>query len=253
MNWPMVLIAVLLLIIHSRLNRGISRKSWYYLSGILLFLSVTVTPIDHLGHHYLFSAHMIQHIVILLMVPPLLLLGTDEIILSQVNLSNGMRKALNTLVNPVVAWLLGMGTMWFWHIPSVFVSMKDSHFIHILHLISLLVFGIIFIWPVFSPLTRKRLSPLSSVLYLFTACVGCTLLGIFLTFSDKLYYIQAFRYESMITGQNRLWWQLPPVIDQQVAGLIMWVPACFIYITNSMVILARWMKAGEVHDYNTER
>ncbi len=73
--------------------------------------------------------------------------------------------------------------MWFWHIPYLFELMQRYPFVHFLQMISLLILGIIFIWPVFTPIKLRKFQPLQSALYLFSACVGCTVLGIFITFA----------------------------------------------------------------------
>ncbi len=213
-----------------------------FFSGVLLFLLVTVSPLAYLGGSYLFSAHMIEHIVILLIVPPLLLSGTNPQLLEKLQNSK-FQKTGNVLFSVPVAWILGIGSMYFWHIPGMFEAMKKSMSLHIIHIISLLILGIIFIWPVYTPIPWKKLSPLQSALYLFIACVGCTVLGILITFGPTSMYMPFF------TGSNTaIWdlihtnWGITASIDQQAAGLIMWVPACFIYITNILVTLARYYK-----------
>lgn len=87
---------------------------------------------------------------------------------------------------------------------------------------------------------------MQSILYLFIACTGCTVLGIMITFSPSSVYIP------FMTGQNaEAWeiirnnWGISAAVDQQAGGLIMWVPACIIYITNIMVILARYFGQTE--------
>lgn len=243
LNWTAVVIALALIIFHLRTNRHASKMSHLaYFSGVLLFLLVTVSPLAFLGRGYLFSAHMIEHIVILLIVPPLLLSGTNPQLLEKLHHSK-FRKTGDVLFSTPVAWVLGIGAMYFWHIPSLFDAMKKSMSLHIIHIVSLLILGIIFIWPVYTPIQWKKLSPLQSALYLFIACVGCTILGILITFGPTSLYIPYFT-----GGSAAIWslvrdnWGITASIDQQAAGLIMWVPACFIYITNIMVMLAGYYK-----------
>ena len=181
---------------------------------------------------------MIAHIVLLLVVPPLLLTGTNAEILEKLH-GTRFRKTGEVLFSAPVAWVIGMGAMYFWHIPVVFNAMLKNPAIHVLHMISLLVMGIIFIWPVYSPIPWKRITPLQSALYLFIACTGCTVLGIFITFSPSGLYMP------YLTGHNipvreliQSGWGITPSVDQQAGGLIMWVPACIIYLTNIMLILA---------------
>ncbi len=251
LNGTAVIIALLLLAFHLKTNRHAAPLSHIaFFSGVALFLLVTVSPLAFLGRGYLFSAHMIGHIVVLLIVPPLLLSGTNSQLLEKLHHSR-FRKTGDVLFSAPVAWFLGMGAMYFWHIPAVFEAMIKSMSIHMIHLISLLIFGIIFIWPVYTPIPWKKLSPLLSVLYLFIACVGCTILGILITFGPTSMYIPDF------TGGNAaIWnlihnnWGITASIDQQAAGLIMWVPACLIYITNILVTLAGYYRNRYSDDNN---
>jgi len=101
----------------------------------------------------------------------------------------------------------------------------------------------IFIWPVYAPVPWRRLEPLQSALYLFIACTGCTILGILITFAP------ASLYTGLLPGNDpEVWelirnsWGVSPEADQQAGGLIMWVPACIIYITNIMLILSGYFR-----------
>lgn len=234
-----IFIVILLLVFQITANKKASTgKHLLFSFGILLIILVTASPLAFIGRNYLFSIHMINHIILLLIVPPLLLTGLNADLILKIKNSH-FRKTGNVLFSAPLAWFLGMSAMYFWHIPAVFDAMIKSSFIHGLHIVSLLVLGIIFIWPVYAPASWKRLGPLQSALYLFIACVGCTVLGILITFSPPTLYV------SYLPGDNPAFWDLirsswgiRPSIDQQAGGLIMWVPACIIYITNIMLILA---------------
>lgn len=249
---PALIITIILLGFHYWSNGyRFTKKSTNYLSGVVLFILMTMSPIDYLGHSYLFSVHMIQHIAILLIIPPLLLTGTDSKYLEKLIKRPGFKKVGKILFLPLVAWMLGVGSMWVWHIPGLYVAMKESMPLMTLNIITMLVFGIIFIWPVFAPVRFMKLDALQTALFLFTACVGCTVLGIYITFMpDSL-------YTSVLTGHNEIImslvknsWGISPVIDQQMGGLIMWVPACFIYVTNILIGLSKWFRAPETENTN---
>jgi len=240
-NAVAILISIVLVMFQLRTNKnGTWQQNISFYSGVLLILLVTVSPLAYLGMGYLFSAHMIEHIVLLLIVPPLLLAGTNAGVAEKLRQSK-FRKIGDFLFSVPVAWVLGVGWMYIWHIPALFEAMKKSMALHAFHIVSLLVIGIIFIWPVYSPVKWKKLDPLQATAYLFIACVGCTVLGIFIAFGP------ASTYVPFLNGGNAaVWdlvrngWGISPQIDQQAAGLIMWVPACMIYITNVMVTLARY-------------
>lgn len=219
------------------------------MGGIILLLLIALSPIDYMGHYYLFSAHMLQHVIILLVVPPLLVAGTDGMFLEKVMAHKVFRKTGNFLFHPLTAWILGVGSMWVWHIPSLVAAMKHSQMLMVLHMVSLLLIGIIFIWPVFTPIGFRKLTPLQSTLYLFTACVGCTTLGIFITFSpDGLYTSYLTGNDPAMLSLVRSQWGVTTAIDQQIGGLIMWVPACVIYVTNILITLGKWFTTRQGQD-----
>ena len=83
----------------------------------------------------------------------------------------------------VGAWFLGVGGMWLWHAPALCNAAVTNVWVHRLQYVSLLLMGLAFWWPIIGPWTRQRLSPLAGMIYLFSACVGCTVLGIIITFS----------------------------------------------------------------------
>lgn len=248
-NWTTIFIAVALTIFQLLTNRkGPKQKNFLFFIGVIVLLLVTISPLSYLGMRYLFSAHMIEHIVLLLIVPPFLLAGTNKNLLQRLQ-NSSFRKVGNTLFSVPVAWIIGVGSMYFWHIPQLFDAMKKSAALHSVHVVSLLLAGVIFIWPVYSPISWKRLTPLQSALYLFIACVGCTILGILITFGSPSLYIPYFTGDSAaIWSLIRDSWGITASIDQQAAGLIMWVPACIIYITNIMLILAGYYRQTDVDD-----
>jgi putative membrane protein len=247
LNIPILVAVVLLIFVHLKGNGyRLSRKSLIFFSGLVLLFLVTFSSLNFLGQSYLFSAHMIQHIVLLLIVPPLLLAGTDSSFLARIISKPGVKKVLSILFYPVIAWLFGIAFMWITHIPAVYGSMKNFHILHIIIIFLLLIAGLIFAWPVFAPIQWRKISPLQSVLYLFTACVGCTVLGILITFAP------VGTYTTYLTGQNatilnliHLKLGITPNVDQQTGGLIMWVPACIIYITDIMITLAKWYRTSD--------
>ncbi len=242
-SWVAVITA-LMLIVFKIITGGSTPhgKNVLFYAGVFLLLLVTISPLAYLAHGYLFSAHMIEHIVLLLIVPPMLLVGTNAKLIQKLSVS-GFRRTGNVLFSTPVAWIIGIGAMYIWHIPELFDAMKKSPALHTLHIITLLVAGIVFIWPVYSPVPWKRLSPLQSALYLFIACVGCTILGILITFSPPDLYIPYMAgHNAAVWNLVRNQWGITPAIDQQAGGLIMWVPACIIYITNIMLILAGYYR-----------
>jgi putative membrane protein len=156
-----------------------------------------------------------------------LLFGTPRFELGNLN------KLERALGQPPVSWLLGVGTMLAWHIPVLFNAAVASDGLHIFQHLSFLVTGTIFWWPVVGHLGERHLPMLASVSYLFSACLCCSLLGAFLTFGP------VGLYPAYLNPPARLW-GLDPTSDQQLAGVLMWVPGCFVYLSGILSTLLRW-------------
>ena len=218
---------------------GMPARIGYFLAALSVFLLALVSPINALADGYLFSAHMVQHIMLLLVVPALLLLSMPR--------SFAPAKSVRVWLNPVLGWTAGVGAMWLWHAPALCNAAVTSRPIYLTQTVSLLALGGVFWWQVLAPRDDHRLSPLAAVGYLFTACVACSVLGIILTFSPvtvcTVYMHPADRLGMLDTIRSS--WGLTPDRDQQIGGLLMWVPMCLIYLTAIMGQLARWF-AGPV-------
>lgn len=227
----------------------IKKQSLYFFGGIVLIIVCVASPLHFLGENYLFSAHMVSHVLLLLIAAPLLAGGIPK--------ENRFRKYflfLSTHKIKIYAfcWFTGVGIMWFWHIPYIFNQATSGHGMGLMYLqwLSLLIGGIIFCWPVINPYHEYRIPSLSAVLYLSMACVFCTILGLMITFaplgiySHYLNITDSYGYLNVIRDQ----WKISAGMDQQAAGLIMWVPCCFIYLTASMIILINWFDRKEIYE-----
>lgn len=208
--------------------------------AIVVLVVALLSPVGRLADGYLFSAHMLQHLLLVLVVPPLALLGLQPI---EGDAPKRARTStvLKLLALPLVTWALGVGAMWLWHAPTLCNAASSSPLVHRLQELSLLAMGAAFWWPVMAPRVSARLSPLGGIAYLFTACTACTLLGILITFSPvQVCSVFAHPVDSLgVMPLLRDGWGLTPERDQQVGGLLMWVPACLVYGAGIMAQLAR--------------
>ncbi len=205
-----------------------------FLSGMLIMFLALISPLDELGDSYLFSAHMVQHLCLTIIGPPLLLLGTPEWMVKPA-LSNN--KVAKVLTYPVVAFVLYNVDFWLWHAPLLYNATLENQSIHILEHLTFIFFGLLYWWPIFSPSKDlPRLSFGGQILYLFLSGMPSVLLGAGLTFSPPLYapYIAAPRI-----------WGISAATDQQLGGLIMWVPVSIFYIVIMSVLFIRWMLQQE--------
>ncbi len=226
-----------------------SKRAWLYAAGVIVLLLTLVSPLDALSDIYSFSAHMLQHMLLILAVPPLLLMGIPRDMAQKALHYPWVSRVETFLSKPVLAWSLGVGVLWLWHWPPLYNAALASENIHILEHLSFLVASTVFWWPVISPVEELRLRPLAAVVYLFGACSAHTVLAILLTFAPLGHYpayinpADPYGILPILRGD----WGLTPLADQQWGGLIMWVPACMVYLSFILATLARWYRLPE-HD-----
>jgi len=206
----------------------------YLAAALVVFLFALISPVNALAEGYLFSAHMVQHILLVLIVPALLLLSLPR--------SFSLPRPITALTHPLIGWMAGVGAMWLWHVPALCNAATTSSTVSVIQTTSLLLMGSAFWWQVLAPRDEDRFSPAAGIVYLFTACIACSVLGIILTFAPvsicPVYQQPVDRLG--ILGSIRGQWGLTSERDQQIGGLLMWVPMCLIYLTAILAQLARW-------------
>ena len=206
-----------------------------FLLGVGIIFFALFSPLDYIGDHYLFSVHMVQHLLLSLVGPMLMVIGTPGWLIKPLLRQRLILKAVKVLTWPYLAFTLLNADLFLWHAPSLYDLTLANDGIHLLEHLTFIVFGVIFWWPVFSPLEEDlpRLSIGGRILYLFLAGMPMTLLGAGLTFTPPLYapYINAPRL-----------WGLSATTDQQLGGLIMWVPTNLMYIAMMSGLFIRWMQ-----------
>ena len=214
--------------------------------GVLLLLIDLVSPIDMLGEIYLFSVHMVQHLLLIFAVPPLLLLGLPAQLMERVLAVPVLARAERALGRPWVAWTPAIVILWLWHVPALYDAALESLPLHILEHLTFLISFTIFWWPVLSPLKEHRLSPMSMILYLAPAGMANTLLGIVLAFTTLGVY-PAYLHPADTLGilSTLRDWGLTPEVDQRIAGLLMWFPGGIVYVATALTIVLRWLIAAK--------
>ena len=201
----------------------------------LVFLGLAVpSPAAGLVGDYSFSVRMAQHLLLQLVVPPLVLLSFPDSALTRLEGRRLLRPVGWFPKQPALTWLLGLGAMWAWHAPALCNAAIRNPALHNCQSLSLFLVGAAFWWPIAGPCARQRLPPLLGIIYLFTACLGCTILGIIITFAPPGLYLAA-----TLPGAFNDWRFAAPD-DQRMGGLLMWVPGCLIYICGILGLLARW-------------
>lgn len=219
-------------------------RAWLFAAGVLILWLALASPLDELGDDYLFSAHMVQHLLLLQVVPPLLLMGLPAPLMRRALHWPPAARVERVLSRPVLAWTLAMGTLWLWHLPALYNFALDHEGVHVIQHLSFLVTATIYFWPVCATLPEARLQPLQMVAYLFTAAAANMLLGILLTFAPVGLYPHYLHPDDelhilpLLQGQ----WGLTPEIDQQIGGLVMWIAGNLVYFALILWRLAWWME-----------
>jgi cytochrome c oxidase assembly factor CtaG len=204
----------------------------WWLGWVALTLSL-VSPIHPLGEA-LFSAHMVQHEILMVVAAPLLVLGRP-LVPFLFALPESWRRPVGRfstrwwIAQPGPAAVIHGITLWLWHAPALFESTLRSDFMHSLQHISFLVTALLFWWGLF-----ERDQAARAVLYLFLTTVHTGILGALLTFSSTLWY-------PAYSGRSAPW-GLTALEDQQLGGLIMWVPASITYIVAALVLSAHILR-----------
>ncbi|MCL5098195.1 MAG: cytochrome c oxidase assembly protein, partial [Candidatus Omnitrophica bacterium] len=225
----------------------INRRTLYFVSGVVVMVLALVSPLDTLGDDYLFSAHMLQHILLDMVAPPLFVLGLPVELVRRLLRWRPAAMLERMLGRPAVAWILGIGTLWLWHLPYLYDLTLENENIHIAEHLSFLVTGTIFWWPAFSPLSERRLPALTSVVYLTCGALASGLLGIIFTLSSTPFYSGYLHPKDELGALSliRNQWGLDPVTDQQLGGAFMWVIGSFIFLWAIVAQVVHWYGESE--------
>jgi len=251
-------IAALLYGLGARFRRGVSRIQLLCFWAGWLFLTLSlISPLHPLGE-VLFAAHMAQHEVLMLIAAPLLALsrpltpmlwGLPAASRRPIGrFSKSMQPFWTFLTRPVHAFLIHAVALWAWHIPGLFQATLRSDWIHAAQHASFFGSALLFWWSLFYAHGRSGFG--AALLYVFGTAVHTSILGALLTFSTTLWY-------PAYAATTRAW-GLTPLEDQQLGGLIMWVPAGLVYIAVGIGLLVEIVKerdtaritfTGSVRDY----
>lgn len=220
-----------------RHNLGPPAKPWQVASfsaGLLVLLASLNGPIHDLSDYYLFSIHMVQHLILTLLLPPLLIAGTPGWLLRPLLRHKAVLAAARVLTHPVAAGVIYSATIAIWHLPPAYDLMMRNHDVHIATHLMFIATATLLWWPVMSPAAElPRLSLGLGMLYLFLIGIPMQLVAAFITMGDLLYpwYAAAPRT-----------WGLSPLDDQRLGGLLMWVPGNLWMFLAIGVLFFRWAK-----------
>jgi cytochrome c oxidase assembly factor CtaG len=184
-----------------------------FTAGVAVMFLALVSPLDS-GADRLLSLHMLQHVTLTTVGPPLLLLGLSPELLEPLLRPAPIAEAARRLTHPVFTGTLFILNMWFWHVPPVYGAALDVLPVHITMHLAFMATGILFWWPVIqpTPLTGHH-GEGARLLYLFAAGMPMGLLALLFFASDGVIYDHYAKVQPL--------WGIAPTDDQQVAGLVM--------------------------------
>ncbi len=215
-----------------------SWRIWSFLSGSALLLVTLNGPLHDLSDSYLFSAHMVQHLILTLLIPPLWLMGCPDWLLRPLLRPGWLRATARFLTHPVVAFLVYNVVFIGWHVPTFYELALEHHGWHIVEHLMFIATAVILWWPAVDPLRElSRMGPPLRLVYLFAVGVPMSVVAALITLSDSVLY-PWYAVQPRVLG-------LSPLDDQQLGGLIMWVPGGLSWWVAISIIYFRWAAREE--------
>jgi putative membrane protein len=199
-----------------------------------------------------FTAHMIQHVLLIAVGPPLILIGKPMTVM-MIGLPRSWRRPIATithrippiaavigiLTTPIVAFLMHAGTLWIWHDPGLYQAAVRHEWIHAIEHGTFIVTAFLYWWAII-PVgghARHTVGPAVGILSVFGMGMQGAALGAILTFWGSVIY-------PVYDGRSELW-GLSSLSDQRLAGLIMWIPAGSVYVAIAMMLLVTWFRQDQ--------
>jgi putative membrane protein len=216
---------------------------WFGLGWMTLVLALA-SPIDSAGS-FSFAAHMVQHEMLMIVAAPMLVLGRPLGVwvwafpqawrrcIGASTRNGAVRAAWGSLTRPLNAWLLHFAALWMWHVPATFQSALASNGIHALQHFCFLFSALLFWWAVLGKHGVHH-SRGGAIVYLFTTMMHTGALGALFTMSETVWY--------PYYGSKAQAFGLTALEDQQLGGLIMWIPGGLAYVAAGLVLCAHWLR-----------
>ncbi len=202
-------------------------------TGLAAMFGTLNGPIHDISDYYLFTGHMVQHLVLTFVTPPLLLLGVPGWMLRPAMAQPQVAALARFVTKPAHAFAIFNLPLAFWHLPPMYNSAMYYHEVHILQHLLFLTTAVLAWWPLLGPMPElPRLSYPGQMLYSFLMTLPMTVVSIFIVYADHVLY-------PAYASAPRLW-DLSPLEDQRLGGLIMWIPGgLFFYLLTSLIFF-RW-------------
>lgn len=213
-----------------------ARRAGFVLALLSVFASLN-GPLHDLSDYYLFSGHMVQHLVLALVFPPLLISATPGWMLRPILRRRGIAALARWVTRPVTCFALFNIVLAAWHLPPLFNTAMAVHEVHIVQHLMFMAAAVLMWWPLMSPLPElPRLAYPGQMLYCFLMVIPMSIVSIYITMADVVLY-PAYASAPRV-------WGLSPLEDQQLGGLIMWIPGGLFFYGVMSVVFFKWSQRG---------
>jgi putative membrane protein len=219
-----------------------------FAAGLATIFVALLSPIDSISDQ-LFCIHMLQHLLLMLVAAPLLVLGRPALAFLWAFAPAGRKRigrlwtatrlsaAVRTIMHPVAVWLLFYFNFILWHFPGPYQAALRNGAIHAGEHLSFLVTALMFWSIVIEPSGRRRLGYGATLLFVVKTAVLSALPGALLSLAQRPLY--------PLYTDGAAAWGLTLLQDQQLAGVVMWVPGGFVYVLTAALVFVKWLEEAE--------
>jgi len=215
-----------------RVDDAQPKHTFYFGLGLLTLWVALETPIDTISDHYLDSVHMLQHVLLGFVAPPLMLLGLSP------RMAGWLARIpfVRAITEPIAAQVISAAVMVAWHLPSLYDATLQSESLHVIEHLTFVGSGLALYWPILeatSAYARWKLSPGIKLLYLLAATLPQDAVALVLLFSREPFY-------EFYVHVPRLVASLTPIIDQTLAGAVLMVLGKATFLVAGLAVFFRW-------------
>jgi len=214
-----------------------AQKLSFFSALFLIFASLN-GPLHDLSDDYLFSAHMVQHLVLTLAMPPLMIVGVPGWMLRPLLRNRVLGAIARKITKPAWCFIIFNLAISLWHLPFFYNAAMANHNIHIVEHLIFMAAAVLMWWPLTSQLPElPRLPYPGQILYCFLMSIPMSVVAVYITLADHVLY-------PAYSAAPRIF-PLSPMEDQMLGGLIMWVPGGLIFVIIMSVVFFKWSASGE--------
>ena len=214
----------------------LAQRAALYAALLLLFFSLN-GPVHDLSDVYLFSAHMVQHLVLELAVPPLLLYATPGWMLRPLLRWRAVRAVAERVTRPAWCFAIFNLVLAGWHLPPAYNLALAYHPVHIAQHLMFIAASTLMWWPLLGSLRElPRPSYPAQLLYCFLMTIPMSIVSVYIVYADRVLY-PAYAIAPRVLG-------ISPLEDQRLGGLIMWIPGGLFFLLVMSVVFFRWSQRG---------